>query len=266
MGSTLNMNYINNVDTVNKTTDREYLQAVKLVSKSNLVSFLQKENYSIFNHSIFDIDSFPTTIKGIDFWNIRKSFDQYNLAFKLIRDIGYHFLNPANNFIHNDDFYVSHSTNQVRFDSTVYQHLLQSIKFKSIQPKFVYAHFLKTHLPYFFDSLGQEFTNPNMTYHERYVHQIAYANNLIKKITDSILVYTQRPSIIIIQGDHGICFDGPVNPQHVFPNFNAIYFSNKDYRLLNDSTSSVNTFRIVLNTFFRKDLKLLPYQSYFLRN
>ncbi len=266
VGSTLNMNYINNVDTVNITTDRMYMQALRLVYKNRFIPFLQKENYSIFNHSPFDIEYFSTSIKGFDFWNIQKLFDQYNLAFKLIRDIGYHFFNPVKNFIHKDDFYINSPENKVRFDSTVYQHLLQSIKFKSIQPKFVYAHFLKTHPPYFFDSLGQEFTNHNMTYHERYVHQISYANNLIKKITDSILVHTQRPSIIIIQGDHGICFDGPVNPQHVFPNFSAIYFSNKDYRLISDSTSNVNTFRIVLNTFFKKDLKLLPYQSYFFLN
>ncbi len=34
IGSTLNMNYIKNVDTINKTSDRAYLQALKLVYKN----------------------------------------------------------------------------------------------------------------------------------------------------------------------------------------------------------------------------------------
>jgi len=91
VGSVLNMNYIKNVDTTGRTFDRTYLQALKLVYKNSVVLFLRKENYHTYNHSLFDIDSFPSTIQHIDLWGIREIFDQYKLVFKINFDAGYRF-------------------------------------------------------------------------------------------------------------------------------------------------------------------------------
>jgi hypothetical protein len=264
IGSTLNMNYIRNVDTVDKIFTREYMRALKLVYENRVFSFFQNQNYSIFNHSPFNIKSYPTkTIQNFDFWGIPELFDQYNLATKINRDIGYHFPDWMKN-IFSEKHFVNGPKNKDLMDSIAYEHLMQTIKLKSNRPKFIYAHFFTPHPPYYFDSTRQLFKTIS-TLRERYLHQIAYSNKLIKKITDSIMAYTQRPLVIIIQGDHGISFNDPVNPQDYFPNFNAIYFSTKDYRLISDTMSNVNTFRIVLNTFFKKDMKLLPYQSGFFR-
>jgi hypothetical protein len=266
LASVFNMNYIENVDTVNKTTDREYLQAVKLVQKSRVFSFFQKENYRIFNHSIFDFSGFPGTIKHIDFWGIRESFDQYNLVLKLFQDVGYLLPRWSESILAKNPYYVNSLQNRARLSHTRDRQLWETIKLECNQPKFVYAHYLRPHPPYYFDSTGQAFTDNDVTMQEAYLHQIAFSNERLKKTTDSIIFYARRPLVIIVQGDHGISFSEPRKPQHYFPNFQAIYFSNKDYKLFTDSTHNVNTFRILLNTYFKKNMELLPYRSYFIRS
>jgi hypothetical protein len=144
----------------------------------------------------------------------------------------------------------------------IYNHLIQSAQLQSSQPKFIYAHFMRPHPYYHFDSLGRRFNSDTLSNRDAYIHQIAYSNSMIKNITDSIMTHSSRPLVIIIQGDHGD--KNTQEKQGAFSNFNAIYFSNNDYRLLNDSITNVNTFRIVLNTFFKKNFDLLPGKFYFI--
>jgi len=259
------MNYIKNVDTLIKTTDREYLQALRLSHKNEVVTFLQNEGYNILNHSLFDFESHPTSIKDFDFWGIRRLFDDYNLLFKLNQDIGYHFPAKIETLLNNDRNYVYTPFNIEQHTGKTLKEIITSVKLKSERPKFVYGHFLRTHPPFFHDSTGKLFGSSLPSKKVAYLHQIAFSNNIIKKITDSIMAYSNRPTIIIFQGDHGISFDEPINQQEFFSNFNAIYFSNKNYRLLTDSTHNVNTFRIVFNTFLNQEMKLLPYKSEFIR-
>ena len=49
--------------------------------------------------------------------------------------------------------------------------------------------------------------------------------------------------------------------ENIFSNLNAFYFPNKDYSRLYDSISPVNTFRVVLNTYFNAQLPLLKDSS-----
>ena len=264
IGSALNMNYITNVDTIKKITDRKYLQALKLIYKNNVATFLQNQNYKVLNNSIFDIGSYPTTIKHVDFWGIRELFDQYNLFLKLYNDAGYHLPSRIKKLFTNK-YFLNNPELRKGLSDTVFSHLLQSIKIKTDQPKFVYAHFLQTHPPFFFDSTGKILQKTPDGSAEGYIHQVAYSNRLIKQIVDSIIVTSARPTIIILQGDHGFTFNKSVHDPDKFSNLNAIYFSNRDYRLLTDSITNVNTFRVVLNTFFEQNLTLLPDKYYHLR-
>ena len=99
-----------------------------------------------------------------------------------------------------------------------------------------------------------------------YVSQVAYVNKVIKKLVDSIFENAKNKVVVILQGDHGARFAGQENKKHLeFANLNAMYFYNKDYRLLHDSLSNVNTFRVVFNTFFDKKYPLLKDTSFFLQ-
>jgi len=265
VGSTLSMNYIEKVDTINRTLDRTYLQALKLVYNNRLVPFLRDNGYKVFNHSLFNIKSFPTTLKDFDPWGIRETFDQYNLLFKITQDIGHMFPGRLKEILVKNPYYVNSPENRNRLDSTVYHNLLQSINLKTNEPKFIYAHFLNPHPPFFYDSLGKILT-PDAYGKEGYIHQVATVNRIIEKLTDSILNNAQRPLVIILQADHGYSYIPAPKKPEMFSNLNAIYFSNKDYKQFHDSVTNVNTFRIILNTFFNTRYELLPDKFYYLRH
>lgn len=271
LGSVFNMNYFENVDTVNKLFDRKYLQALKTVYNNQLIPFLEKEGYRIFNHSLFDFKNYPTTQNRYDKWGIRELFDQYNIFFKFTYDAGYNFPGwIVDNMLYNP-YFINHRQTRQYSDSTVKVELLQSLRTQTEQPKFVYAHFLYPHPPFFNDSTGNPLSTTNSFFKEDiktgYIHQVASVNRTIKEITDSIITQSKGPLIIIIQGDHGYSYETEFNRKipRMFLNLNAICFSNKDYRLLNDSLTNVNTFRVVLNTWFNKDLPILPNKFYFLK-
>lgn len=265
VGSTLSLNYIEKVDTINRTLDRTYLQALKLVYNNRLVPFLRDNGYMIFNHSLFNIKSYPTTLKDFDPWGIRETFDQYNLLFKITQDIGHLFPGRLKSILGKNPYYVNSPENRNRLDSTVYQNLLQSAKLKTNDPKFIYAHFLNPHPPFFYDSLGKILT-PDAYGKEGYIHQVAIVNRIIEKITDSILNNSQRPLVIILQADHGYSYIPAPKKPEMFSNLNAIYFSNKNYRQFSDSITNVNTFRVVLNTYFKTRYEMLPDKFYYLKH
>lgn len=85
-----------------------------------------------------------------------------------------------------------------------------------------------------------------------------YANTLTTQALNTIMANRTRPYIIILQGDHGYRFyDKRSDEDKMFSILNAFYFSDGDYRLLYDSISSVNTFRVVLNKYFKQNYELL---------
>jgi hypothetical protein len=48
-----------------------------------------------------------------------------------------------------------------------------------------------------------------------------------------------------------------INNKDHYKNLSAYYFYDKNYASLSDSISPVNSFRVVLNTYFKKDITLL---------
>ena len=266
IGSTLNMNYYKKVDTINKIFDREYLKAIKNIYKNRLFEFLKSQGYQITNNSLFDIESIPSSVYKFDNWKIRDLYDQYNLFFKMKQDLGYHLPKWAQHILWKNSYSITDPKNRQLLDSNVYTHLEQSISFKNNEPKFVYAHFLKPHPPYGYDSLGVVIDTKIIGVEEAYIHQIASSNILIRKVTDSILANSSKPLVIIIQGDHGTSITNQNIPAKKLNNFNAIYFSDKEYGLLNDSITNVNTFRIILNKYFNTNLPMLPDQFYIFKD
>ena len=100
----------------------------------------------------------------------------------------------------------------------------------------------------------------------------AHLNFLNKRITatlDTILAASERPPVIIIQGDHGpgsrldfTSVEG-TDLKERFGILNACYFPEGADEHLYDSISPVNTFRLVLNRYFGTQLQLLEDRSYF---
>lgn len=160
-----------------------------------------------------------------------------------------------------------------RFQNKVEENCTQLINVagrKRTAPAFVYAHFSLPHLPVYFDSTGKPLTedayidqNYKQTTHKAYITNLGAARHFILKLANEIREKSKGNAVIIIQADHG--YRGspkyPVPDSIKYSIFNAIYFPDKDYRLLSNSMYSVNIFRILLNKYAGAQLPLLAPQK-----
>jgi hypothetical protein len=86
---------------------------------------------------------------------------------------------------------------------------------------------------------------------------------------DRILAKASRPTIIILQSDHGpgSLLDWQVPENNYFKErmsiLNAYYLPDHDFTGLYESISPVNTFRVIFREYFGADYETLPDESYF---
>jgi hypothetical protein len=135
-------------------------------------------------------------------------------------------------------------------------------------PKFVYAHINVPHVPFIFKPDGslvdninyyrgaQDYPTNEKYFLKGYINQIQFLNNRIPDIARQIIAKSDRPVIIVIQGEHGIRDDNQLEI------FNALYFTG-DKVNINKALTPVNTFRIIFNQFFNGKFPILENHSYF---
>lgn len=155
------------------------------------------------------------------------------------------------------------------------------------RPLFVFAHTLGVHAPLFMDRNGQLVNTdlpfvwePGISeqggniqtlaeYEQRYVDQMEAINAMTEKAVDTILRKATRPTIIIIQGDHGpsgfhSLTDGEgAGRREQLSILNAYYFSKGKPQGIRSDISPVNTFRVIFNHYFHTDYAILPDHSYY---
>ncbi len=126
-------------------------------------------------------------------------------------------------------------------------------------PKFVFAHLLIPHPPYVFGPNGESVTiidpDSDEEYIRAYTAQVTYANKQMVEILSNLITSSPTPPIIIVQGDHGAPRALPAERLAIL---NAYYLPGTQDTLLYPSISPVNTFRVILNAYFRQQLPLLP--------
>jgi hypothetical protein len=69
--------------------------------------------------------------------------------------------------------------------------------------------------------------------------------------------WSTQSFILILQGDHGYRNYSPDKVNLEFENFAALYFPDQHYSEIPNPFTSVNTFRVIANHFFRQQLPLL---------
>lgn len=270
IGATFNSDYLRSLNPHKEYFMDQYLPGILFVRNNQLIPILREEGYQIFNHSIFDFKDAASTIIPYDLWELSLIYERHNIFRKINKDIGY-ILWPRIYYRSSDvSAKLKYAAERDRFLSRSLKELRRTIQIKNDAPKFTYAHFLLPHAPYTYDSSGNNipYEPKQMTPEEDkkgYINQLAYTNKIIRTLVEEIFLHSEKPVAIILQGDHGHRYYIPEKKHLEFPNLNAWYFYNKDYKLLHDSLSNVNTFRIVFNNFFRKNYPLLKDTSYFLQ-
>lgn len=141
------------------------------------------------------------------------------------------------------------------------------------EPTFTFVHLIMPHPPYVFCADGSlpkrrlldrdQYTRPEAV--KLYTGQVAYLNKRMEKVIDAILERSERPPIIIIQGDHGFIQNLQGYQPDVFEKsgiLNAYYLPDGGGKELYPSISPVNSFRLVFSHYFGQHMKLLPDKTY----
>ena len=152
---------------------------------------------------------------------------------------------------------------------------LQKIPGEYPGPKFVFAHVLLPHDPYVFGPNCEE-ERPSGDTVDKYLSHVSCANKLMISVVNKILRGSIKPPVIVIQAD-----EGPYNikyptlpgknyreadPRSLMERariLNSYYLPGVTTdRILYPAITPVNSFRLILNTYFGTGLDLLPDRSY----
>ena len=245
---------------------------MRSVNQNVLVSFLIANGYKIYNGSIFSLQNIPGLTKP-QLWGLHPASDlitNQTLPLNTWNRLGWMIKSKIPGTISAGDRLVSDTA----LINEAYSIVQNTIADTTQKRKFLYAHFLLPHAPVRYDSTGQvlHWTNAN-EYNEKnksnnlYKGQVKYTFDLIIKLCSQILEQSKRPTVIILQGDHGLRdFDtSRFNQSLKLQPYTAFYFFDRNYSSLPDTFYTPNTFRIVMNQYFNQQLPMLKRKLYYLR-
>ena len=136
-------------------------------------------------------------------------------------------------------------------------------------PKFVYAHIIFPHPPYIVDANGNRLVSNPQNELTAYGEQIAYLDNRLTEIVDTLLEKSNPKPIIIIQGDHGASIDYEelnIDKSNRLGILNAYYLprnpsGGNPAAQLYSTITPVNTFRMIFDQYFNGNYGLLEDKS-----
>ncbi len=146
-------------------------------------------------------------------------------------------------------------------------------------PNFVFAHVMIPHEPVVVDARGRYVTEEQQNakpFNEGYAGQVEFLHKEIVQLVDRLLsVPEARRPIVLIQSDEGVKDLAWPYPEKLswakasdkllkikFPILSAYYLPGTGNAGLYPSISPVNSFRLILNNYFKTDLRMLPDEYY----
>lgn len=265
VGSTFNLQYFNYPLEGKRSTPTDLLKYQYSVQKSALPKLLAKHGYTVINNGVGHLDDAPAPHEQF--------FDRYidivlygeTLWERVLKDVGWHFPGLKNWSL----MKIERQDRGIAINNHNFTAVLKELQSQSDKPKFVYAHFMLPHTPYYVDRTGKARTlttlDVTLLNDSLYIDQLHYTNTLIDSLITAANISFQRPRVVIIEGDHGNrrlnLAPGLIVRERQFMNLNTYFFSDKDYSLLYDSITPVNSFRVVLNKYFHTNLPLLKDSS-----
>lgn len=261
LSSILNLQYLNVSGKGLERTYKNYFLGNKLYHNNTVFNFFKNRGYDVGSFSILDdydhLDKLGTFVPKTPAFSIRNQtlervFLNPWLWQKLTRAKPGALPKEIKNSL---QYYID-------YNEKALAHILRRSSARN--GVYNFTHFLLPHEPYVYigtsiDSLEEH----NILDHQQgYVKQVIHVNSLIEKIV--VELQKNKNNIILIQGDHGFReYDhSKRDPHQQLETFNAIYFPDQNYSSLYNTTSLVNTYRIVLNQYFHQNLPLLRDQYF----
>jgi hypothetical protein len=275
LASVFGMQYLDWMNDVRVAKPYHYGRSANAIMQAPLFGWLQKNNYRLYNLSIFDLPGQPSMNKERFFSEITSEIIFFNTFWAKAKWHILPYLFPSMV----KDLAIEQRQNMRTLLGHFKQYnisMLDSLRHLSsardtLSRKFVYAHLEMPHYPYFYDSAGHPypdeiaFSSAAVTDKNMFRNYIVYTNRTINTLLDSLLNNNQGNDIIIVQSDHGTKNMDTTRMADAFLNYSAFYFPDRDYRLLYPGMSNVNTFRIIFNKYFGQQLPLLKDSSIYIK-
>jgi hypothetical protein len=295
LASSLNMEYVNYLTDIlgEESVDRELLN--QLTQDNRVMRYLDQQGYNLV---AFDSGHEATSLRDVDVFlsgeersaflpdwltaNRIKPFEELLLETTAVVGLLDRVHKAEDIFFAN----VVERQYEAQRDRTLF--ILESLRslHEREGPTFAFAHIVAPHPPFVFGPEG-EARNPDapFTYHdgsdyleavgtreeyiEGYKDQLMFLNKQLARTIDDILSNSDRPPIIILQADHGP--GAYLNWQSLSETnidertsiLNAFYWPEVEDEYLYSSISPVNSFRLLLNTYFEGNFELLEDRAYF---
>ena len=264
VSTTFNMNYLPDWISPVMNDPKVYFWGSSSILNNSLFSILKKEGYDIKNYQPISFDN--PDWKGSSFFSElrKKHFFYKTLPGRIWRDLFWNYSKIDLKIVKQKQLSITKERildKQKQFDSTL--SLVKRSCTKDGKQRFVYGHFMIPHEAYIFNENGT-LRKPEETIIKNredaiigYKKQVKFASSVIKDLVSFIQINNRSNTIIIVAGDHGFRTETGNVKGYTFQNLNAFFFPDKDYSLLYDSISPVNTFRVVLNKYYKSEFPLL---------
>jgi hypothetical protein len=257
LASSLNFTHLESLARVVGTESENVGPLVRMIQNSRLVDFLRRRGYTIvtFASGFAGTELASADVHFSPRWSLSE-FQGILVNTTLLRDV----------------LILMHGSLVDRHRDRVL-YTLKNLPDAGLgrHPVFVFAHVLSPHRPFVFKVLQR----PGVSRHAAgYGGQVTYLDSLLEDDVHRIPAQSSRPPVILIQGDHGL--KEPINwgdsayiqlhERHAILYAAYLPPSGRQARpsvQLYDSISPVNTFRIVLSTYFDTTMSLLPDRSYY---
>jgi hypothetical protein len=247
----LNVDYLDHLN-VNNNVER-----IAILKQSEVRSFLEEQGYrSVSAPTGWDMTEWKDADLYLDFDRTYSALPEFE---KLVMDTTV--LRMVSDF---NLFNINRFTNNNHRSRVL--SLLNHLKRLPTEEGglFVFAHFVIPHPPYRFGPNGEWLDGRPENLQTAYIGQVIFINREILQVIDTILAKSETPPIIILQGDHGPPQQLAPASEQKMPILNAYYLPGLDAdKVLYSSISPVNTFRVILNSYFGQDLPLLEDLSYY---
>lgn len=263
MASMLNMDYIPWEGDTRIPTREELVECGTRIKHNRAVSFLNANGYEIVNNSIFDLDKHPAHINQRFLPVNTRLISEETLIYRL--SIHFEWWLSKQPLLKKLLPVEAREDEIANIERAIDLTMKEPLR-KSDRPKFVYCHFMVPHLPAFLDSIGQRLPpellgkGPTIKDHyDSYLGNLRLANHLIRQMVTQIQEATDHQAVIIVMSDHGIRWPRhTLNPRLATNNLNAVFLPGRQYAGWTNSVTNVNQFRILFNTLFDQQYKLLP--------
>ncbi len=275
MASIFNMEYLSWLKDPKSVRPFHYNRTIQLVKNAVVFNWLKDQQYELHNLSFFDIPGVRSVNKEKFLSTTGREIILYYTFYKCLRRDVIPEMFPSlrtalierNRKMWKERFKDLREHNRYVLDSLMkYRPRKEEDK-----PRFLYAHLEMPHFPYYFDSSGKAYPDElvygkeMITNKERLKNYIGYTNRQASAIVDKLQSLRNGQDIIIIQSDHGLNDLDKKRKDDAFNSYTAFYFPDRDYRMLYDSMSNVNSFRIIFNKYFGQQLSLLKDSSTYIK-